>query len=323
MERTALILSPRAAQYAGWIAVPDGVRLLHAERVEDALPHLPEVSGIITFPPVLNAELLAAMPQLDWIQVLTSGTDTLQALDLPDRIALTSGRGAQADQLSELVFLQMLWFLRDVPAMLERQKRREWAPAPQRLLARKRVLIVGVGAISEELAKRCAAFGMVVTGCSGSRATAPHFQRIVPLEQLASQAAETDFLVVLTPYRPSTHNLVNRSVIDALPGDAVIINVARGAVVDEDALLAALEAGAIGGAALDVFRQEPLPMENPLWDCEKVLITPHIGGFSETHAEQIAPIVSENLRRWAEGSFPLINEVQLAGWSDQGNTYGQ
>ena len=293
-----LIVSPLAREIAASIdGIPAGIEVATAGSANEIDIDLARVRALVAFPQAVSPALLARMPMLEWLQTLTAGVDPLAGLDLGG-IALSSMAGVQGPQMAELAFLYMLAFTRDLRGILARQAAARWLPAPQPLLAGAHVVIVGVGRIAEALARRCQAFEMRVTGVSGSRSTAPGFERIAPLRDLAAVAASADFLVVLAPYSPATHHLVSRAVIAALPSTAVLINIARGAVVDQDALVEALAAARIGGAGLDVFAEEPLPPEHALWRLPNVILTPHIGGWSTRFVEQVAPVIAENIRRW-------------------------
>jgi phosphoglycerate dehydrogenase-like enzyme len=159
--------------------------------------------------------------------------------------------------------------------------------------------VVGVGRIAEELAQRCKIFGMTVVGVS-TRATAPGFDVMYPRAQIAKAASLADFLILLAPYTKENHHLVNAATIDAMKPDGVLINIARGGVLDEEALRRALLAGRIAGAGLDVFQTEPLPPDSPLWDTPNVIITSHVGGVSESYAEQVMPLLIDNLRAFVD-----------------------
>ncbi len=293
-----LIVSPLAREIAASIdGIPAGIEVATAGSANEIDIDLARVRALVAFPQAVSPALLARMPMLEWLQTLTAGVDPLAGLDLGG-IALSSMAGVQGPQMAELAFLYMLAFTRDLRGILARQAAARWLPAPQPLLAGAHVVIVGVGRIAEALARRCQAFEMRVTGVSGSRSAAPGFDRIAPLRDLAAVAASADFLVVLAPYSPATHHLVSRAVIAALPSTAVLINIARGAVVDQDALVEALAEARIGGAGLDVFAEEPLPPDHALWRLPNVILTPHIGGWSTRFVEQVTPVIAENIRRW-------------------------
>ncbi|HEY2686652.1 MAG TPA: D-2-hydroxyacid dehydrogenase [Steroidobacteraceae bacterium] len=258
-----------------------------------------------------DEELLRKAPKLRWIQSLTTGTDAILKLKaLKSEVVVTSTRGMHGPQMSELVFLQMLALLRDFPRMQHNQSTHIWERWPQPLLLGKTLVIIGVGAIAEALAPRAKAFGMTVFGVSGSRRQPPAFDRIFARHEIESAAAQADFLVVIVPHSPETENLIDARVIASLRPSAFLINVARGGVLDEGALLAALRDKRIAGAALDVFRESPLPPAHPLWAEESIIITPHIGGMSNIYLEQAYPMVRDNIRAFLAGrSDEMLNLV--------------
>jgi D-2-hydroxyacid dehydrogenase (NADP+) len=248
------------------------------------------------------AELIEAMPKLRLIQALTTGTDHIQALpNLGKHVTLAAARGFHGPQMSELAFIYMLHFVRDFRDLFATQAAHRWNRVEQSLLEGRTAVIVGVGAIAEELAKRCQVFGMRVVGVSGGRSEAPHFDAILPRARLNEAAAQADFLIVLVPQTRETTNLIGASVFDAMKPTGVLINIARGGVVDEAALIAALRAGKIAGAGLDVFKTEPLPKDSPLWDMPNVFITSHVGGMANTYGEQVMPLLINNLRAFTNG----------------------
>src|SRR5262245_33931186 len=216
--------------------------------------------------------LVAAMPQLRLIQALTTGVDHIAALpNLPPNMLVAAARGFHGPQMSELAFLFMLAFIRRLPTVLENQKQHRWDRREQRLLDGRTVVIVGAGSIAEELAKRCKMFGLNVVGVT-SRPSVPGFDALYPRERLKEAAALADFLIVLAPLNQDNLNLIDAGVIGAMKREGVLINIARGGVVDEDALRQALNEGRIAGAGLDVFRKEPLPADSPLWDTPNTII---------------------------------------------------
>src|SRR5262245_7797649 len=254
-------------------------------------------------------DLITAMPRLRFIQALTSGTDDIAALpNLPPQVLVAAARGFHSPQMSELAFLFMLALTRKFSTVLENQRRHVWDRCEQRLLADKTVVIVGVGRIAEELAQRCRAFGMIVIGVS-SRTSAPGFNAIYPRARLLDVAGRAHFLIVLAPLTKENRHLIDAAVINAMKSDGVLINISRGGVVDEDALLKALAAKRIAGAGLDVFQKEPLPPDSPLWDMPNVIITSHIGGMSEDYVDQVIPLLVDNLDAFAEGKPERIHHI--------------
>jgi D-2-hydroxyacid dehydrogenase (NADP+) len=275
-----------------------------------ALEQAGEAEAIIGHHFQFDDRLLEHATHLRWIQSLTTGTDAILKLpSLRPQTILTSTRGMHGPQMSELVFLHMLALARDFPRMQRNQSAAHWERWPQPLLWGKAIVIVGVGAIAESLAPRCKAFGMTVYGVSHSDRVPPGFDRMFGRDQLLQAAAQADFLVLLVPYSAQSDNLVDAGVIAALKPSAFLINVARGGVLDEPALLEALRNGRIAGAGLDVFRRQPLPADDPLWHAPRVIITPLLGGMSNIYLEQAYPIVRSNLQCFLAGSFHAMLNV--------------
>jgi len=286
-------------------------QILATSKHSEALARAPEATVLIAKAQDVSPELVAAMPRIAWIQALTTGIDPLLALNLPPSVVVTSARGIHGPQMAELTVLLMMALSRDFPRMLANQREKRWQRWGQRLLAGKTLVIVGVGAISEALAARCKPLGLKVVGIT-SRSSVEHFDEVRPRLHLREAVAGADFLVLLIPYSPETHHMIDASVLAAMKPTAYLINVARGGVVDEGALIEALRTHQIAGAGLDVFAQEPLPESSPLWDLDNVIITPHIGGMSNIYAEQVLPLLLHNLRAFAAGDrAAMLNLVTL------------
>ena len=276
----------------------------------DALSHLSDAEGIIAHHFQFDEALLQSAPKLRWIQSLTTGTDGILRLpNLRPEVIVTSTRGMHGPQMSELVFLQMLALSRRFPIILRNQQLQRWERWPQPLLLKKTIVIVGVGMIAEALASRCACFGMTVHGVSRSNRVPRGFDRVYGRADLATAAATADFLVLLVPYAADTESLIDARIIGAMKPTAFLINVARGGVLDEAALLHALRDHRIAGAALDVFRETPLPPGDPLWSEERIIISPMLGGMSDIYLAQAYPIVRENLGKFLTGDTRSMNNV--------------
>jgi phosphoglycerate dehydrogenase-like enzyme len=251
---------------------------------------------------MLSNAVLRAADRLQWIQALGTGVDNV--IDLPslrDDVWVTNMRGIHGPPVSEAAIAAMLALSRDLPQLVRNQDERHWAKRPTRLLHGKTVGILGVGIIAEALAPKCKAFGMRVIGISSSRRDLPGFDRMHSRDELPSVVGELDYLVLLTPYTAATHGLVDAKIFAAMKPTSYLVNLARGGVVEEDALLTALDNGRIAGAALDVFQQEPLPPTHPLWSAKNVLITPHTGGFCDVYVDLAMPTVEHNLRQFLSG----------------------
>jgi phosphoglycerate dehydrogenase-like enzyme len=273
-----------------------------ADDAASALPTCAESHILIIRTDQITAALVDAMPRLCLIQALTTGTDHIEALaNLPPQVMIAAARGFHGPQMSELAFIFMLHFVRDLRGLFGTQDAHQWNRVEQPLLAGRTVVILGVGAIAEQLAKRCKVFDMRVVGVSAERTSAPHFDAILPRAQLKEAAGQADFLIALTPLNESTHHIIDAAVLAAMKPTGVLINIARGDVVDEQALIRALRAKTIGGAGLDVFHTEPLPKDSPLWDLPNAFITSHVGGMSDTYGEQVLPLLIDNLQAFTDG----------------------
>ena len=302
MKTDVLVLHPQAEVFVNTLG-PEypAVTFRSAHNEAEALPICGESNVIVAMAHGIPAGVVAKMPQLKSIQALTTGTDHLLTLNLRKDIVVTSGRGIHGPQMSEMAFLYMLSHFRDIRRLLHNQAQAKWQTWPQRLLWGKTVTILGVGAISEQLALRCKAFDMRVIGVSSSRTAVANFDKIFPRTRLHEAVAEADVFVVLIPYSPETHHIVDRKVIEAMKPSALLINIARGKVIDEPAMAEALAQKRIAGAGLDVFETEPLPPESPLWPMDNVIITPRVGGFSDVYVQQVMPVVRENLGIYLSG----------------------
>ena len=301
MPLKVLVLNERAQDYVDPLARQFPAVVFHsAATPSEAQAVIAEVDAIIALAHRLPRELIAAARSLKWVQSLTTGTDALIGV-LPPHVLLTSTRGVHGPQMSELAFLHMLALNRNFARMQHSQAAGKWDRYPQPLLDGKTIVIVGLGILAEHLAARCKLFGMVVIGVSAGRKDAPNFDEVHSRDNLIKVAARADFLMLLVPYSKETHHLINADVLSAMKPTAFLINLARGGVLDEQAMIAHLKAGKIAGAGLDIFFTQPLPPESPLWHLPNVIITPNVGGYSDRFAEQTLAVVEPNLRAFIAG----------------------
>lgn len=306
-----LILDHNAEQYHDHLAPRFPKVDFHAvHHAKDAERVLPELEVIIAIGHHIPPAMIAAAKKLKWIQALTTGTDALTAPGvMPPHVLLTSTRGVHGPQMSELAFLNMIALQRNFRKMQRNQAEAKWDQWAQPILEGKTIVIVGLGFLAEHLAERCKLFGMATIGVSGGRGRAPHFDEVHPRSALATVAARADFLMLLVPYAPDTHHLINREVIAAMKPTAFLINLARGGVLDEAALIEHLKAGKIAGAGLDIFSTQPLPPDNPLWTMPNVIITPNIGGRSDQFVRQTMSVVVPNLAAYTEGRLKDLRNL--------------
>ncbi len=278
--------------------------------VGDEIDAIEAIFGIGTTR-IFSEEMLRRAKHLKWIHTFTTGTDGLRSIStLRKDVVLTSGRGVHGPQVSEMALLMMLALSRGLKRMISNQPRALWERWQQRRVFGKTVVILGIGVIGENLATRCVAFGMRVIGVSRTPRQLPGFERMVPYAELSHVAAQADFLVIIAPYSKETDRIVNERVLRAMKPTACVVNVARGGVLEEAALLAVLRENRIAGAALDVFATEPLPPDHPFWSDERVIVTPHVSGGSDFAPALHMPIIESNIRCFLEGRFKdMINIV--------------
>lgn len=311
MPAQVLILHFDVQQYLSQLKPKFPDVTFHAfEHGADAKALAPELDVIVGLGHHIPNDLIKAATKLKWVQALTTGTETLTAPGvLPPHVLLTSTRGIHGPQMSELAFMNMIALNRNFRAMQRNQAAAKWEGWNQSILDGKTVVIVGLGVLAEHLAERCKLFGMTTIGVSSGRDRAPHFDEVHSRDRLVQTAARADFLVLLVPYSPATDKLISRAVIAAMKPSAFLINLARGGVLDEAALIEALDGGRIAGAGIDVFSKQPLPPDNPLWRMPNVIITPNVGGRSTTFVEQTLTIVEPNLRAFVEGRLKDLRNI--------------
>jgi D-2-hydroxyacid dehydrogenase (NADP+) len=275
-------------------------------------PYIGSADILMTFGPMLTDRVVREAANLKWIQALGTGVDNL--IDLPSLrsdVIITNIQGIHGASMSEATIMAMLALSRDFPRACRNQDRHLWERWPASLLDGKKLGILGVGVIAEALAPKCKALGMTVVGISSVQRKVVGFDRMYKRDELISAVRDLDYLVALTPYSPATHHIVDTSIFSAMKPTSYFINLARGGVVDEEALIKALEDGQIKGAALDVFNHEPLPEDHPFWSMKNVIVTPHLGGFYDGYADRALPVVEENVRRFLAGdTMNMMNIVR-------------
>jgi phosphoglycerate dehydrogenase-like enzyme len=285
----------------------------------DVGPYIAGTDILLCFSPPMADHVVRDAPRLKWIQALGTGVDNI--IDLPSlgkEVLVTNVRGIHGAPVSEATIAYMLSLARDLPRASVAHDKGQWERWPAALLAGKTVGILGVGLIAEYLAPICKALHMTVIGISGSPREAKGFDRMAHRDDFVKVVPELDFLVALAPLTAETRGIVGAKVFAAMKPTAYLVNVARGGVVDEPALIAALESGEIAGAALDVFAQEPLPASSPLWRTKNVTIFSHLGGYSQGYEDRAMPTIAGNMAKFLSGDLKsMINIVRKpASWRD-------
>ncbi|HKT18495.1 MAG TPA: D-2-hydroxyacid dehydrogenase [Stellaceae bacterium] len=286
-----------------------------AARLAEIEPAIGDAEILVTFGAHLGLDaesILGRAKQLKWVMALGTGVDhVVEVPTLPQDAIVTNMHGMHGAPMTEAAILSMLALAREMPRMLRNQRARHWERYGSHLLAGKTVGIFGIGAIAAVLAPVCKALGMTVVGITSAKRPVAGFDRIYERTELARAVAELDHFVILTPHTPQTDRCVGATVLAAMKPTAFLINLARGGIVDEAALIEALKTKRIAGAALDVFVHEPLPPDHPFWEMENVILSPHIGAFNADYTEQVLPFVKQNLARYLAGDFDnMVNVVK-------------
>jgi phosphoglycerate dehydrogenase-like enzyme len=252
-------------------------------------------------------EVLAAMPRLRWIHSTGSGMDDFVSPALAERdLLLTNAAGAYAPAMAEFALAAMVMLARDLPGLLDAQRERRWIERTDPRgsnLGGQQLGIVGYGAIGRNLATICKAVGMRVwaTRRTPLFASAEPLDRLLPAEDLAALLAASDFVVIAASENTTTRGMLGEEELSAMKTGAFLVNVARGGLIDQTALAAALRSGKLGGAVLDVTSPEPLPPESELWDAPNLCITPHISGDTQQGWQQGVDFFCANLRQYVAG----------------------
>lgn len=250
-----------------------------------------------------------AANNLEWVHATSAGVDALLFPALVEsEVTLTNARGVFDRGIAEYVLGVILLFAKDTLGNIELMREHKWRHRDTERILDKRVLVVGAGSIGREIARLAGAAGMQVEGIARSARDDPDFEAVYASEQLHQRLAEADYVVVATPLTEQTRGLFGATEFEVMPEQARFINIARGPIVDTDALVEALREGRIAGAALDVFEQEPLPPEHPLWELSNVMISAHMAGDFIGWREALSEQFIENFQRW-QSDQPLENIV--------------
>ena len=315
----AVLFNPhgRQAEFEALAPSFPALELRCANDAEELAAKLPGAEILITTNRVYTPDNAAIIrdcgTSLKWLAFLTSGIDKGQASGLPSGCVVTNVAGLRAFAVAEQAFALMLGLVRRIRETEAARATAFWTrdETTPRLdnLTGKHMVIVGTGAIGQDIARKAKAFDMRVTGVSRAQTPLANFDALRPRSELVDAAREADVLMVAALYDDTTHHMISREVIDALGPKAMVINIARGLLIDEAALVEALVAERIGSAGLDVMEEEPLPATSRLWTLDNVLISPHIGGAGSkgtgaTHGSMFA----DNLKLWLAGK-PLEKVV--------------
>ena len=268
------------------------------------------------------AEALRHGPGIRWVQGRNAGAGEQVAAAARlaptevERVVVTTAAGVHAGPLAEFCLLGLLAFVKELPRLERDQAERRWPEheRPGRELRGGTLLLLGLGGVGREIARLAQGFGMRVIGVRRDPShEVPGVDELHAPDDLPALARRADHLAVTLPLTDATRHLVDAAVLDALPSDAVVVNVGRGAVVDEQALIERLSDGSLAGAALDVFEREPLPRDSQLWALSNVILSPHDTALVPAEPKRVMDLFLDNLRRYLDGE-PLRNRVTLDGF---------
>ena len=325
LEVTALTRAQRRVYRDGrplWAGYPEPPRA-EDESEEEARERLAPIlreTEVLLSNPIVPDDIVEQAPALRWLQLTSAGVDRL--LNSPvvqSRVTVTTASGIHAVPISEYVIGAMLAFAKGLPRAFRAQQERVWRPFWPDELEAKTVGVLGVGAIGARVVELSKALEMRVLAMrrsvqrrmTGEEAGSPAVDEMLPPSELPYLLGESDYIVVALPLTPESRGLIGEAELRAMKPNAVIVNIGRGAIIDEQALVRALKEGWIAGAALDVFQQEPLSGESELWGLDNVILTPHISGGTPRYMERAVALFCDNLRRYLADE-PLQNLVDPA-----------
>lgn len=285
------------------------VKIQTADTDDELSARMPEADILITsnrvYVPGPAKIIREHSKRLKWIQFTTSGVDKAVASGLPDGVPVTNAAGFHANRVAEHGMSLLLAVARRHMEAGAARPRREWVrdEITERMLSLEKatMVLIGLGSIGQSIARKAKAFDMRVIGISRSSDPLPNIDEIRPRSRLVETMREADVVALSAVYDENTHGIVSAECIAALKPTAIIVNIARGLLIDETAMIAALQANKIYGAGLDVMATEPLPPDNPLWDMPNVVMTPHSAGAGGDKTDPIVNIISDNLLLFKAG----------------------
>lgn len=286
-----------------------GAEVIITNDLAEALAAVPEAQVYAGMSEEFTPDIVRKGKKLKWIQALSAGVEAMLIPEIVHSpLLLTNVAGIHAQPIAEHVLAMILAFSRRFPAFFRQQGQATWQQLRQDEVTGRNVLVIGFGHIGQAVAHRCRAFDMRVLAVRRHPAPHPLADSVLPPEELHTGLAQADYVVLAVPLTADTKQLIGTRELAAMKGSAYLINVSRGDVVDEEALIAALQDGTIAGAGLDVFAQEPLPPKSPFWRMENVIVTPHQAGGTPHYNKRAMALFADNLRRYLAGE-PLINVV--------------
>lgn len=272
---------------------------------------LEDIEILVCYNPFKTLDI-CKMKKLKWIQLSSAGIDQLPiGYVINSSISISNNRGGYSIPMGEWIVLKALELLKHSNKFYENQKNKAWKIDTTVLeLFNKTVGFIGTGSIAQEAAKRFSGFGVKILGLNTSGKSVDNFHKCFSNDDIDEMLELSDIVVITIPYTDETHHLINQDKFDKMKNGVYLINVARGSIIDENALIKNIRQGKIAGAALDVVEKEPLDINNPLWNFDNVIITPHNSWISEMRNARRFNLIYENLKKY-KNNEKLINLVDL------------
>jgi len=288
-------------------AFPD-VEILRVDKAEDIAANIKGVDVIVTsnriYSPAVGRDICTHGTSLRWMQFTTSGIDNALKGGVPSGIPVTNGGGMHAHSVAAHGMTLLLAVMRRLNDCMAARPQRRWirdeVHASLSTTRGKTMALIGLGSIGQDIARKAKTFDMKVIAIS-RQPRADNVDEIRPREQLHATLAEADVVMVATAYDATTHHMIDAAAFAAMKPGAILVNIARGALVDEPALIAALQKGPLGAAGIDVTEAEPLPADSPLWDMKNVVLTPHTAGAGADNNDALFDVISRNLKLFMAG----------------------
>ncbi len=289
---------------------PD-VEFQFCKDIEEAEAHLPQAEVLITYGEDLTEAHIEKASALKWIMVISAGLDRMPFEKIAEKgILITNAKGIHKTPMAEYAIGMLLQVSRQAKQLYENEKGHKWDRSVKMTeITGSTLMVVGAGAIGQEVARLGKAFQMKTIGVSRSARPTEYFDESITTDAMLARLNEADFVVSILPKTKDTEDFFRLQHFQAMKEKAVFLNMGRGDVVKEEDLIQALEQGEIGHAVLDVFKEEPLPAEHPLWDMPNVTITPHLSGISRHYQPRAFEIFKKNLEAYKAGNTNLINVI--------------
>jgi phosphoglycerate dehydrogenase-like enzyme len=304
-----LLWSPLDDYLVDVLKAVEGVEFIRIGTVEELVQHLPGTDALVLLGTLYSEEVAKAVHEradrLRWIQLTTAGYDGISFHGVPASVVVTNAGHIHAPLIAEHALTLLTALVRRLPCYGEGKARRAWdrnIPLPLSTLEEANVVILGYGGIGREIARRLKAFGSRVTAVARSERSDEFADHIVASSRFHEALGEADALIVASALTPETKGMVDAAALAALPRGSVLVNIARGGVVDAMAVVDALSSGHLYGAGLDVTDPEPLPSDHPLWTCPNLIVTPHVAAFgSAAVRRRFADLLTDNIARFKQG----------------------